>query len=249
MMADNRITLLGCPVDNLSVEEMVDAVEGFIGSGRPHQYIAINADKIVKMREDDGFRDIILNSDLNIVDGQPLMWVSKLFGRPVKERYGGLDIMDALIPISGKKGYGIYFLGAREEIVKKVVEEYGRKCPDMKLAGWRNGYWTEEEEAAVVEAIKRSGADILFFAMSSPRKEKFLNKYLGKMGVSFVVGVGGAFDIIAGKTKRAPEWMQKMGIEWLFRVAQEPKRLWKRYLIGNTKFIWIVLKELVNRKG
>ncbi|MBD3426577.1 MAG: WecB/TagA/CpsF family glycosyltransferase [Candidatus Omnitrophica bacterium] len=240
---------MGCPIDNLSVEEMTEVADGFIKSGRPHQYIAINADKIVKMREDDSFREIVLASDLNIVDGQPLMWVSRLFGTPVKQRYGGLDIMEALISVSGKKGYGIYFLGAGQDVVEKVRESYTKKYPDMKLAGWRNGYWTPEEEESVVRDIASSGTDVLFFAMSSPRKEKFLKKHLENMRVPLVVGVGGAFDIIAGKTRRAPQWMQKMGIEWLYRLLQEPRRLWKRYLIGNTKFIWIVIKEFFTRKG
>ncbi len=240
-MSVDRITLLGCPIDNLSIGEMTSVVDGFIKSRKPHQYVAINADKIVKMRKDPEFRDIIMQSDLNIVDGQPLVWVSKLFGRPVKQRYGGLDIMDALIP----RGYGVYFLGAEEDVIKEVVDKYRNLYPDMKLAGWRNGYWSEDEEKGVVEGIKRSSPDILFFAMSSPKKEKFLKKYLKEMKVPFVAGVGGAFDIVAGKTKRAPKWMQDTGLEWLFRVMQEPRRLWKRYLVGNAGFIWIVLKDFI----
>lgn len=243
-----RITLLGCPIDNLSLEETVSHIEEFIKSGKPHQYIAINADKIVKMRKDPEFRDILFKSDLNIVDGQPLMWVSRLFGKPVKQRYGGLDIIDAFAAVSEKKGYGIYFLGAREEIVSDVVKKYKDLFPGLKISGWRNGYWKADEEGEVVEDIISSRPDVLFFAMGSPRKEVFLRKYIDKMGIPFVMGVGGAFDIIAGKTKRAPLWMQKMGIEWMFRVLQEPGRLWKRYLIGNSIFIWLVLKELIKVK-
>jgi N-acetylglucosaminyldiphosphoundecaprenol N-acetyl-beta-D-mannosaminyltransferase len=249
-MSDNRrkVNILGCPIDNLSLEEALAAIEKFIESKKPHQYIAINADKIVKMRKDDLFRDIILSSDLNIVDGQPLMWVSRLFGQPVKQRYGGIDIMDALMPLAERKGYGVYFLGGREEIVKNVAEKYRRRCPDLRITGWRNGYWEKEEEEGIIKNIKESGSDVLFFAMSSPKKEVFLKTYLGEIGVPFVMGVGGAFDVLAGKTKRAPEWVQKIGMEWLFRVIQEPRRLWKRYLVGNTIFMWLVLKEFVNLK-
>ncbi len=243
--SSDRIDILGCPVDNLSLEESVKRIEEFIKSGKPHQYIAINADKIVKMRKDPLLREIILNNDLNIVDGQPLMWVSKLFGTPVKQRYGGLDIVDAIAPVAAKKGYGIYFLGARQEIIEKVAEAYSARYPKLKISGRRNGYWNAGEEKEVVGKIKEAKPDVLFFAMSSPKKEIFLKEYLNEMGVPFVMGVGGAFDIIAGKTKRAPEWMQRIGMEWLFRVIQEPRRLWKRYLVGNTIFIWLVLKEFM----
>ena len=241
-----KIHILGCPIDNLSLEESVVRIEEFIKSGKPHQYIAINADKIVKMRKDALLKEIISNNDLNIVDGQPLMWVSRLFGRPVKQRYGGLDIIDAIAPIAEEKGYGVYFLGARREIIKKVAEIFKKRYPGLKISGWRNGYWKAEDEKEVIERIKKARPDILFFAMSSPKKEVFLKEYLNEMEVPFVMGVGGAFDIIAGKTKRAPQWMQDMGLEWLFRVIQEPGRLWKRYLIGNTIFTWLVLKEFIN---
>ncbi len=242
-----RIEILGCPIDNLTLEEAVGVIEEFIKDGTPRRYVAINAGKIVKMRRDPAFRKNLFDGDLNIVDGKPLMWVAKLFGKTVKERYGGLDIIDKLMPLAEKKRYGIYFLGAEEEVIEKAAGIYEKDHPNLRLA-WRNGYWTEEEEQKVVEDIKASRSDILFFAMSSPRKEIFLDKYLKEMGIPFVAGVGGAFDIIAGKTKRAPEWMQNIGLEWLFRVLQEPRRLWKRYLIGNSVFMWLVLKEFFRIK-
>lgn len=239
-----RISILGCPIHSLSRADTAAIAAVFIESREPHQCIAINADKIVKMHKDPFLRDIILNSDLNIIDGQPLKWVSELFGTPL-ERHGGLDVIDLLASLAEEKGYGIYFLGARQEIIEKVVEVYSMRYPKLKISGRRNGYWNAEKEKEVVRKIKEAKPDILFFAMSSPKKEIFLKEYLDEMGVPFVMGVGGAFDIIAGKTKRAPEWMQRIGMEWLFRVIQEPRRLWKRYLVGNTIFIWLVLKEFV----
>jgi len=175
------------------------------------------------------------------------MWVAKLFGNVVKERYGGIDIIDKLMPLAEKKGYKVYFLGAEETIISKVAGMYKELYPSLELT-WRNGYWPSEEEEKVVRDIRASNSDILFFAMSSPKKEIFLDKYLEEMRVPFVAGVGGAFDVISGKTKRAPKWVQNMGFEWLFRVLQEPGRLWKRYLVGNTVFLWIVLKELLKIK-
>ncbi|MFH1878208.1 MAG: WecB/TagA/CpsF family glycosyltransferase [Candidatus Omnitrophota bacterium] len=244
---NNRITILGCPVDNLTLEETVKVVEGFIAEGKPRQYIAINAGKIVKMNQDPEFRGILFDSDLNIVDGQPLLWIARLFGTPVKQRFGGIDIIDAVMPVSEKKGYGIYFLGGKKEILDEVVEKYKKMYPALKIAGTRDGYWKAEEEAGVVKKIKESGADIIFFAMSSPRKEEFLKKNMIEMGVPFVAGVGGAFDVISGRTKRAPVWVQKIGMEWFYRILQEPGRLWKRYFFSNTLFAWIVIREAARR--
>lgn len=241
----NRINFLGLLIDNLSLEEALQRIEEFIKSRKPHQHVAINVDKIIKMRKNSQFRKTIMNCDLMTVDGQPLVWTSRLLGQPMKERVAGVDIMNGLIPKAADKGYGVYFLGAREEVVKKVVEHYKLKFSSLKIAGWHNGYWETKEEEKIVAAIKTTKPDILFVAISSPKKEIFLQKYLRKMDVPFVMGVGGAFDIIAGVTKRAPKWMQRCGLEWLFRLYQEPRRLWKRYLIEDPVFLWLVVKELI----
>jgi len=241
----NRINFWGFPVDNLSLEEALQQIEGFIRTGKPHQHVAINVDKIIKMRKDPQFRKTIAGCDLITIDGQPLIWVSRLLGQPIKERFGGLDIINGIIPRAADKGYRIYLLGAREEVVEKVVEYYKLKFSSLKIAGWHNGYWEARKEEKIVTEIRNVKPDILFVAVSSPKKEVFLQKYLRKMDVPFVMGVGGAFDIIAGVTKRAPKWMQRCSLEWLFRLYQEPLRLWKRYLIEDPIFVWLVLKELV----
>lgn len=243
----NRINFWGFPVDNLSLEEALQQIEGFIRTGKPQQHVAINVDKIIKMRKDPQFRKTIAGCDLITIDGQPLIWASKLLGRPIKERFGGLDIMNGIIPRAVDKGYRIYLLGAREEVVKKVVEHYKLKFPSLRIVGWRDGYWEARKEEKMVTEIKNVKPDILFVAISSPKKEVFLQKYLRKMDVPFVMGVGGAFDIIAGVTKRAPKWMQRCGLEWLFRLCQEPRRLWKRYLLEDPIFLWLVLKEFLKK--
>jgi len=243
----NRINFWGFPVDNLSLEEALQQIEGFIRTGKPHQHVAINVDKIIKMRKDPQFRKTIAGCDLVTIDGQPLIWASRLLGRPIKERFGGLDIMNGLIPRAADKGYRVYFLGAREEVVKIVVGHYEAKFPSLRIVGWHNGYWKTKREERIVREIKNAKPDILFVAISSPKKEVFLQKHLKKMNVPFVMGVGGAFDIVAGVTKRAPKWMQRCGLEWLFRLYQEPRRLWKRYLIEDPVFLWLVAKELAKK--
>ena len=243
-----RVKLFGCYIDNLSMEEVLERIDEFIKSERPHQNVVVNANKIVLARKDSQLRNIINACDLIGVDGVPVIWASKVLGRPLKERINGTDLMERLITRAYEKGYKLYFLGAKEEIVKRVVEKYKGYYPRLQMVGFRNGYWNTEEEERIVDDIRDAKPDILFIGFSSPKKEVFLRKYSERMGVPFAMGVGGSFDAVAGLTKRAPVWMQKNGLEWLFRFFQEPKRLWKRYLIGNSIFLWLFLKEFVKIK-
>ena len=155
--------------------------------------------------------------------------------------------MEELIKLSEKKGYRVYFFGAKEEVVTKVVDTYKEKYKDLQVAGYRNGYFTEADMPEIVEDMKNSNADILLVAFSSPNKEYWLEENMDKINIPFCMGVGGSFDVVAGKTVRAPKWMQKSGLEWFYRFLQEPKRMWKRYLVGNSKFIAITMREKFKR--
>ncbi|MEX5747345.1 WecB/TagA/CpsF family glycosyltransferase [Massilia sp. X63] len=243
---DDRITLMGCQVDNLTMEETLGKVEGFIQSGRPHQHVVVNVDKLVKASRDPELRQIINDCALVNVDGMPVVWASRLLGKPLKERVAGVDLFEALMRRAGDKGWRVFLLGAREEVVGKVAETYTRKYPKLVLAGYRNGYWKgEEEEAQVAEQIRQSEADLLFVAISSPKKEQFLGKYQAHMRIPFAMGVGGTFDVAIGKVKRAPLWMQKSGLEWFYRFLQEPRRMFRRYFIEDMAFIGLFLKEAI----
>ena len=151
--------------------------------------------------------------------------------------------MEEIVALAGKNKYRIFFLGAKEEIVNKVVDVYTKKYGGGIIAGYRNGYFSKEEEGVVASQIAESKANILFVAMSSPQKETFLNTYKDMIQTPFIMGVGGSFDVVSGFVKRAPRWMQNWGLEWLFRTLQEPRRMWKRYLFGNSMFIFMVFKE------
>lgn len=226
------------------MQETILRVEETIKNKQQLHHVVVNASKIVAMQKDFQLRQSVNESDLVNADGQAVVWASKVLGKPLKERVAGIDLMINLVEIASKKNYKIFFLGAKEEVVKEVVDKYSEQyCPDI-IAGYRNGYFNKNEEKQIAEYIAQSGANILFVAISSPTKENFLyeNKELLK-NVNFIMGVGGSFDVVAGKVKRAPLWMQKCGLEWFYRFVQEPKRMWKRYLVGNTKFIILVLKE------
>jgi N-acetylglucosaminyldiphosphoundecaprenol N-acetyl-beta-D-mannosaminyltransferase len=243
-----RITLMGCQVDNLTMDETLAKVQGFIESGRPHQHVVVNVDKLVKASRDAELRRIINDCDLVNADGMPVVWASRLLGKPLKERVAGVDLFEALMRRAGEQGWRVFLLGAREEVVSAVKQAYERKYPGLAIAGYRNGYWQgEAEEAAVVEQIRASRSDLLFVAISSPKKEQFLGRYQALLRVPFAMGVGGSFDVATGRVKRAPLWMQQCGLEWFYRFLQEPRRMFRRYFIDDMAFIWLFIKEAARR--
>jgi N-acetylglucosaminyldiphosphoundecaprenol N-acetyl-beta-D-mannosaminyltransferase len=243
-----RITLMGCQIDNLSMEDTLEKVEGFIQSGKPHQHVVVNVDKLVKASRDESLRRVINECALVNADGMPVVWASRLLGMPLKERVAGIDLFEALMRRAADKGWRVFLLGAREEVVLAVRDAYLRKYPQLQIAGWRNGYWSgEHEEAEVVEQIRASRADLLFVAISSPKKEVFLGLHQAAMRIPFAMGVGGTFDVAMGRIRRAPRWMQQSGLEWLFRFMQEPRRLFRRYFIDDMAFIWLLIKEAARR--
>jgi len=240
-----RIVLLGCPIDNLTLQETLQRIGQIIQSRKPSQHVVVNVDKLVKMQCDPELREIITACDIINVDGMPLVWASKVLGTPLKERVAGIDLMDALVAEGVKKHYRFYFLGARQEVVEEVLRRYRIRYPALIVAGFRNGYWSVEEEDSVVQQVRITNPDVLFVAMSSPKKEIFLKKHLARLEAPFVMGVGGSFDVFAGLTRRAPLWMQKSGLEWLYRMLQEPRRLIKRYAYSNTVFMLMLIRAVL----
>lgn len=241
--APKRINFLGIPVDVLSMQETIDVVDRAIQADEHINHVVINAGKVVSMQTDKQLFESVVSCDLINADGQAIVWGARLLGGKLPERVAGADLMQELVKLAAGKKYKCFFLGAKEEIVKKVVDIYTEQYGADIIAGYRNGYFKKEEEAAVAKQIGDSGAQMLFVAITSPKKENFMYAHRDLLaGVNFTMGVGGTFDVVAGFTKRAPVWMQNIGMEWFYRFAQEPKRMWKRYLVGNSKFIYLVLK-------
>jgi N-acetylglucosaminyldiphosphoundecaprenol N-acetyl-beta-D-mannosaminyltransferase len=239
-----RITMMGCGIDNLSMEETLARVEEFIRSGLPHQHVVVNVDKLVKASRDPALRRIVNACDLVSADGMPVVWASRLLGKPLKERVAGIDLFEALMRRAGERGWRVFLLGAGADVVAAVAALYRARYPGLQLAGWRDGYWQgEQEEAQVARVVAASGADLLFVAISSPKKEQFLGKYQAAMRVPFAMGVGGTFDVASGRVRRAPGWMQRAGLEWFWRFLQEPRRMFRRYFIDDMVFVWLLIKE------
>lgn len=247
-MNGGSIEMMGCRIDNLTMAETVDRIGQFIASGKPHQHVVVNVDKLVKAQRDPELRAIINNCQLVSADGMPVVWASHLLGKPLKERVAGIDIFEALMQRAAQTGWRVYLLGAREEVVGAVRSIYTKKYPGLAIAGHRDGYWSPQEEAAVADEIRASKTDILFVAISSPKKEQFLGRWQQHMQVPFAMGVGGTFDVAAGRVKRAPLWMQRTGLEWFFRFLQEPRRMFRRYFIDDLAFFRLLATELVAQR-
>ncbi|WP_313112355.1 WecB/TagA/CpsF family glycosyltransferase [Aequorivita sediminis] len=226
------------------MQETLALVQEKINKGEQLHHVVVNAGKVVAMQKDSELRKSVNESDIINADGQAVVWASNFLGKPLKERVAGIDLMANLVDMAHRNNYKIFLFGAKEEVVKTVVEEYSETYSPNIIAGYRNGYFEASEEEAIAHQIADSGTQMLFVAISSPIKENFLYKYRDVLkNVNLIMGVGGSFDVFAGKTKRAPIWMQNAGLEWFYRFLQEPKRMWKRYLVGNSKFIYLVMKE------
>lgn len=246
---NKTINFLSIPIHQITMQETIDQIDNCIRTNEHINYTDINAGKIVAMQTDKELYNSIISCDLINADGQSIIWAARFLGEKLPERITGIDLMTNLVELAYKRNYKCFFLGAKETVVREVVEIYTKQYGPDIIAGYRNGYFNKEEEVEIAEQIAGSGANLLFVAITSPKKDIFLNEHQSILNkVNFTMGVGGSFDVIAGVTKRAPLRMQKMGLEWFFRLIQEPRRMWKRYLFGNILFIKIVLKERFKKK-
>ncbi len=244
---NNRPTarLFGIGIDAVTMDEVVSIADGTIGRRSRLMIGVVNVAKVVNMRRDPALRDAVLRADMIFADGMGVVWACRLLGRPLPERIPGIDLMLRLLERSSERSYRVYCLGATEEVLEKTVERIRREYPGVVIAGRHNGYFSEKEEAGLVADIRAAQPDLLFAAMSSPKKELFLARWAKQLDVPVCHGVGGAFDVFAGEVKRAPARWQRLGMEWLYRVLQEPRRMWRRYLVTNTVFAGMLLGELV----
>lgn len=243
-----RVDVLGCALDCVTLGDAVTYCDEVIRSRGFAQHMAVNAAKLVAMRNDGQLRESVNRCELITADGQSIVWASRLLGDPLPCRVPGIDLMEALLARAGDAGYRVYILGAKAEVLERAVERMRLNHPELVLAGYRDGYYADADEAEVAAQIARTRPDILFVAMSSPRKEYFLATHGQSIEVPFVMGVGGSIDVYAGLVQRAPVVWQKAGLEWLYRLIQEPRRLLKRYAKTNTAFIALLMREVLRRR-
>ncbi len=244
----NRAEFLGCPFDRVTMQEAVDRALAWCGGERrAHTIVTMNAALLVAMRGDGELARACRAGDLVVADGMSVVWTFGLAGVPLPGRVAGVDLMPRLLAAAAELGLPVFFLGARAEVVRALVTTCAERYPGLAVAGLRDGYFGPDEEPAVVEQIRRSGAAILFVGMPSPFKESWCERHRDALGVPVILGVGGSFDVLAGFIRRAPGWMQRSGLEWLWRLAMEPRRLFRRYLVTNTIFVARTALEALRR--
>ncbi len=244
---ERRRPFMGLPLDCLTMAETLAAVDDVVEARVPRQHVVLNVGKVVMADRDPKLAAIIHECAIVNADGAGVVWGARFLGVPVPERVTGIDLFLGLVERAAERGWRPFFLGARPEVVSEVVERARAANPGLVVAGARDGYWSDDEDADVVAEIRRSGADLLFVAITSPKKEYWLARWIEELGVPFSMGVGGAFDVVAGVTRRAPRWTQRVGLEWLFRLVQEPRRMWKRYLVGNSRFAVMLVTARMRR--
>jgi N-acetylglucosaminyldiphosphoundecaprenol N-acetyl-beta-D-mannosaminyltransferase len=244
-----RVHLLGSPLDVVDMDEAVARCEAAIASRTYLQHMSINAAKLVSMRDDEELREGVNACGLVTADGQSVVWAARLLGVRLPERVAGIDLMERMLAAAAERGHRVYFLGARQEVLDTAITRLRERHPALIVAGSQHGYFSDGESDAVAVAIREAKPDVLFVAMTSPRKEHFLGRLGPSLGAPFAMGVGGSVDVVAGHTKRAPVALQRAGLEWAYRMAQEPRRLGKRYLMKNAQFTWMVLRERFTRRS
>ena len=238
----HRIEVLGCPMDVASMDQTVEKIHRSVAAGHFTQHVVVNVAKLVNMRDDSQLNESIRSCDIINIDGMGVVLGARFLGHSVPERVAGVDLFHELLKMSAANHFSVFLLGATDDVVSTATSKVKALYPGLKVAGYHHGYFWDDE-AALVEKVRASGAKLLFVAITSPKKENFINRWRDQLGVDFVMGVGGTFDVVAGKVKRAPQWMQRYGLEWLYRVIQEPGRMWKRYLTTNLKFALLLIKE------
>lgn len=246
-LGHRRAEFIGCPIDLLSMDETVALAVDAMRERRRLQHVCLNVAKLVSLMDDEELRRDVERSDVISIDGMGIVWGGRLLGLPIKERVTGIDLMFQVIAACETHGFRPYFLGCRQAVLEKALSKLKSRYPRLDIAGARNGYFSEAEEEAVAREIAAAKPDCLFIAISSPTKERFLHRWRDVIGVPFLMGVGGSLDVVAGHVTRAPLWMQRCGMEWLYRLLQEPRRMWRRYLYTNGRFSWILLKELATK--
>lgn len=232
------IAILGVPFDNLTTAETIEEIERMVASRQPHYLVTANVDFIVQAQNDVELRRILFDAHLVLCDGTPVVWASQLLGNPLHERVAGADLVPLLLKVAAEKGYRVFFLGATSDSVAQAVENLKTAHPNLVVAGFYSPPFNkllEMDHGEIERRITEAKPDLLFVSFGCPKQEKWIAMHYRSLGVPVSAGVGATIDFLAGTVKRAPVWMQRVGAEWIYRLAQEPRRLFKRY----AKDLWV----------
>jgi len=238
-MKIETVSILGVKIARMTMDQVLEWIRVMVEQGKPRQIVTANAEIIHKANHEPEFRKSLEKADLLTADGSGVMWAAKAVGDPLPERVTGIDLVNRLFSLAEEKGWKVYFLGAAPEVVEKAVLNTLSKHPLLRVSGFQHGYYSQEETAGVVANISGMKPDILLVAMGAPRQEEFIQEYLKELNVPVSIGVGGSFDVLAGLARRAPQWMQHWGLEWLYRLYKQPSRFVR--MLALPKFVLEVL--------
>lgn len=249
MERTDRAKLLGLTFDVLTMETAVARCLDMCRAPRTsHMVVTANASHLCMIRRDPELAMACRAGSLTVADGMSVVWALRALGQPVPERVAGVDLMTRLLAAAAEHRLRVYFLGAKREVVEALVEHCRAQYPGLEIAGFRDGYFGPDDHAGIVEEIRASGAHMLFVGMPTPFKETWCERHRQRLNVPVIMGVGGSFDVLAGYIRRAPRWIQSLGLEWFWRLLMEPRKLLKRYLTTNCEFVWLAGREIVDRR-
>lgn len=247
-LAKRRAEFVGCPVDCLSSDKLLQELSDSIRGKLPAKVIQfVNANKVAMVRKDPSMAALLQRADYVLADGQPMLPLASMLGLKIPERIDGIGLMHKLLKLADREGFSVYLLGAKQEIVEECVRRIREEMPGVKMAGFRNGYFSKDEIPEIAAVVRAAEPDFLFLGMGSPMKERLADEWKEKLGARVIQGVGGSFDVMAGMVNRAPQWMQRVGIEWFYRVLQEPRRMFWRYTTTNSACLWEFSKAFGRR--
>jgi N-acetylglucosaminyldiphosphoundecaprenol N-acetyl-beta-D-mannosaminyltransferase len=245
-----RANILGVGVSAINTAQALQSIDGWIRD-RQQQYVCVTGvHGVMESQRDPKLRRIHNQAGLVTPDGMPLVWLSRLKGFPYVERVYGPDLMLAVCQQSIVKGYRHYFYGGARDVVEKLASRLTGRYPGIQIAGfWSPPFrpLTHDEDEALIQEINQTGPDIVWIGLSTPKQEYWMSSHRGRLTAPVLIGVGAAFDFHAGVKRQAPRWIQRSGLEWCFRLLSEPRRLWRRYLINNPLFLWMLLVEALSK--
>ncbi|GIP21783.1 MULTISPECIES: WecB/TagA/CpsF family glycosyltransferase [Paenibacillus] len=235
------VSIFGIPVCKWGMKDTVSYLTDVVKSGKPHQIITANPIMVMAALENPEYKTMMQRADLIVPDGTGVVWAARKGGEPVTERVAGFDLLHELMKQGEELGWKVYLLGAAPEVIQEAASRLQLQYPRVKIVGSRDGYFGPEQDREVIDEIVKAGPDLLFVARGADTQEPWIAKYKEDLGVPVIMGVGGSFDVISGRTQRAPKFMQKMHLEWFYRLLREPSRIGR--MLALPKFTVKVLRE------
>lgn len=249
---NSKVYFAGIAFDNLRMEDVIDRIDEMVRTGMPRMVVTANVDHLLRIQHDRYYASVVAQADMILADGQPIVWATRLLGSPLKERVPGSDLFPRLCEHAAKQGYRVFFMGGEPGVADDARDVLQRRFPSLQVVGTYcppMGFEkTDSVNRKAIEAVCSARPHILFVALGSPKQEEWIAAHMHVCRVPVSIGIGISFSFVSGHVKRAPVWMQRVGLEWAHRLYSEPSRLWRRYLIRGPAFIPLVLREIVKSR-